>query len=174
MKEVDKQFFPIQITLSNFKHDAYIVRYKSKSRLHFLNSKYVSLWLIVMRECCISFPVFMCYLYSHVQICRLHNGAVVLVMGTGGGTYMLHSTLFIGAVRLVGGPRPASGRLEVYYDGEWGTVCDDSFQDVDARVVCRQLLYAEGSGHVIPHQTPGQHHHSQAFIVSKSQMTNGK
>ena len=29
------------------------------------------------------------------------------------------------------------GRLEIHHDGRWGTVCDDGFSDVDARVVCR-------------------------------------
>ena len=44
-------------------------------------------------------------------------------------------------VRLVGtnGVNPSNGRLEVYYNGRWGTVCDDGFSMAEADVVCRQL-----------------------------------
>jgi len=44
-------------------------------------------------------------------------------------------------VRLVGGDGPYEGRLEVYYNGRWGTVCDDYFSDVAAGVVCYMLGY---------------------------------
>ena len=46
---------------------------------------------------------------------------------------------FFVAVRLVGGPSQYEGRLEVFYNGVWGTVCDDYFDNVDATVACKSL-----------------------------------
>jgi len=48
------------------------------------------------------------------------------------------------SVRLAGSGLPYEGRLEVYYNGQWGTVCDDGFDDNDATVACKSL----GSGFV--------------------------
>ncbi|KAG7313958.1 hypothetical protein KOW79_022454 [Hemibagrus wyckioides] len=49
-----------------------------------------------------------------------------------------------GSVRLVGGAGGFEGRLEVHYQGRWGTVCDDGWTNTNTQVICRQLGYRSG------------------------------
>ena len=42
-------------------------------------------------------------------------------------------------MRLSGGDGYYYGILEICYGGQWGTVCDDSFDDTDLAVACYQL-----------------------------------
>ena len=66
-----------------------------------------------------------------------------------------------GSLRLADGASALEGRVEVYFDGQWGTVCDDGWQNgaaqgfTNGEVVCRQLGF-RGADAVDHLDLPGQ------------------
>ena len=68
--------------------------------------------------------------------------------------YTLHAskifncTLSALPIRLADGNSPYSGRVEIYRNGVWGTVCDDNWTNTNAQVVCQQLGFGSSSASV--------------------------
>lgn len=58
---------------------------------------------------------------------------------SGGDSKATSAELRNGAVRLANSQRSDRGRVEIYINGEWGTLCDDLWNTKAASVVCRQL-----------------------------------
>ena len=58
-----------------------------------------------------------------------------------------------GDIRLVNGSVTREGRVEICYNNQWGTVCDDFFGSPEAKVICRQLGYST-VGEVQQHKQP--------------------
>ena len=65
------------------------------------------------------------------------------------------------SARLVGGDVDSNGRVEVFANSAWGTVCDEGWGLIDADVLCQQLgfprsakavggaYFGQGSGSVL-------------------------
>ena len=62
-------------------------------------------------------------------------------------TRIWDSNSFPGMIRLQRGKYVNQGRVEIYCNGQWGTICDDGFSSYDARTVCKQLGYTSYSNY---------------------------
>ena len=51
-----------------------------------------------------------------------------------------------GDITLTGGQSPTEGIVEICFGGIWGSICDNGWDERDARVACRQLGYNHGYG----------------------------
>ena len=89
----------------------------------------------------------MMLLYLAVSI-KATNKCMYCIIDT---TRIWDSNPFPGMIRLQGGDYSNQGRVEVYCNGEWGTICDNGFSSTDAGTICRQLGYDsyQSYGHLI-------------------------
>jgi hypothetical protein len=53
--------------------------------------------------------------------------------------YLFTPAIDVTEIRLVNGTFPGEGRVEVKHGEKWGSICDDSFDVNDAKVICRML-----------------------------------
>ena len=85
------------------------------------------------------------YIYIYIYICFQQWLVFLLILLV---TYNTSAGCEDGAIRLQGGLDSSNGRVEICKFRTWGAVCSDEWNDVDAKVVCRQLGYDPEGFHV--------------------------
>ena len=141
-----------------------------KSFIHSYIKKYVPAifpCLLVVTVCCLCFfpfkmivlvvflcffpcgelilPSFLLFIFSHTQskyraISKELLQILLLLLIT-----VLSENVTDGEVQLVGSNFTFEGRVEIYHNKEWGTICDDGWGVEESNVVCHQLGYMKGA-----------------------------
>lgn len=79
--------------------------------------------------------------YTNVLLVDKMNQLIWIILLTEMKLAFLVSGQLSGSLRITSGYAANAGRLEIFHNGEWGTVCDNHFDNIDARVACKQLGY---------------------------------
>ncbi|XP_070305822.1 scavenger receptor cysteine-rich domain-containing group B protein [Salvelinus sp. IW2-2015] len=111
-----------------------------------------------------------CYHYEDVSVaCKDTSVPESRGMGEPTTPSRRNSGLRDGTIRLVGGLDYCQGRVEVYYRGSWGTVCDDDWGMRDAGVVCQQIY----CGHAVSSTTNAYFGYGTGLILLDNVNCNG-
>lgn len=73
-----------------------------------------------------------------------------------------------GDIRLLNGSTALEGRVEICINRTWGTVCDDGWGGLDARVVCAQLGFARQGKKPVLTCRQCRHQDGRALILNEA------
>nr|XP_046185815.1 scavenger receptor cysteine-rich domain-containing group B protein isoform X1 [Oncorhynchus gorbuscha] len=111
-----------------------------------------------------------CYHYEDVSVtCKVPSVVASRSLGEATTSSRRNAGLRDGRIRLVGGLDYCQGRVEVFYQGSWGTVCDDDWGRRDAGVVCQQI----GCGHAVSSTTNAYFGYGTGLILLDNVNCNG-
>ena len=83
---------------------------------------------------------------------KLHLAVSLLFMSFIVDSTRIWDNPYSGQVRLTGGNTVNEGLVEVYCNGQWGTVCGFYYRSYDADTICRQLGYYNSSIYIFTNE----------------------